>query len=67
MVLHESTSMTGRIIAFTDNGMLSIKQNSEICLSRLTKHQAIDLGKTILGWANNQPDPPAEEPTRKVM
>ena len=57
MLLYESTTSTGKVIAFSDNGILSIKQESEINYGRLTKDQAIALSKTIMTWAVKQPDP----------
>lgn len=66
MLLHESTNTRGKVIAFADNGIISIKQDSSIIATRLTKYQATELGKAIIEWANKQPDP-SEGQTRNLM
>jgi len=57
MLLHESTNIRGKIIAFADNGIISIKNDSDIMATRLTKYQATELGRQLLNWADQQPDP----------
>jgi hypothetical protein len=57
MIMVEFTTETNKRIAFTDNGVLSIKDNVDyVNFSTLNKAQAIDLACAIMKWSIEQPE-----------
>ncbi len=56
MTMIEIRTPANKLIAFADNGVLSIKCE-EVMFGRLTKEQALNLAFTMITWASKQPNP----------
>ena len=57
MILVEFRTETNKQIAFTDNGVLSIKDNVDyVNFSTINKRQALDLACAIMKWSIEQPE-----------
>ncbi len=61
MILVEFTTSANKQIAFTHNGVLSIRNNAgDVSFSKINKSQALDLSRTIMKWSIEQPEKPQE-------
>lgn len=63
MIVIEIVTTTGKTIALTDNGVLSVMHKDfETAFAKINKEQAAQLAVALIQWSNEQPEPPSPKP-----